>query len=78
MLDALDFMIFTMAIGQLRAYFGFNDATAGFLGTATLVMSGVGGLVFGWVADRFGRTRALMSTIALFQRPHSARRRRRR
>jgi|KBSMisStandDraft_5_1062788.scaffolds.fasta_scaffold89106_3 MFS family permease len=66
MLDALDFMIFTMAIGQLRAYFGFNDATAGFLGTATLVMSGVGGLVFGWVADRFGRTRALMSTIALF------------
>ena len=66
MLDAFDFMLFTMAIGQLRAYFGFNDATAGFLGTATLVMSGVGGLVFGWVADRFGRTRALMGTIALF------------
>jgi MFS family permease len=66
MLDALDFMLFAMAIGQLRAYFGFNDATAGFLGTATLVMSGVGGLIFGWIADRFGRTRALISTIALF------------
>jgi MFS family permease len=29
-------------------------------------MSGVGGLVFGYVADRFGRTRALMATILIF------------
>ena len=66
MLDAMDFMLYAMAIGQLRAYFGFDDATAGILGTATLVMSGVGGLLFGYVADRFGRTRALMGTITLF------------
>src|SRR5918912_1266494 len=66
MLDAMDFMLYAMAIGQLRTYFGFNDATAGWLGTVTLVMSGVGGLVFGYVADRFGRTRALMGTIAIF------------
>jgi MFS family permease len=55
-----------MALGQLRSYFMFDDAVAGFLGTATLVMSGAGGLVFGWVADRFGRTRALMGTIIIF------------
>ena len=61
MLDAMDFMLYAMALGQLRAYFEFGDATAGFLGTVTLVMSGVGGLVFGYVADRFGRTRALMA-----------------
>jgi MFS family permease len=66
MLDAMDFMLYAMALGQLRAYFQFNDATAGMLGTATLVMSGVGGLIFGYVADRFGRTRALMGTIAIF------------
>jgi MFS family permease len=66
MLDALDFMLYAMALGQLRAYFEFGDDVAGFLGTATLIMSGVGGLVFGWVADRFGRTRALMATIAIF------------
>jgi MFS family permease len=66
MLDAMDFMLYAMALGQLRAYFEFDDATAGFLGTATLVMSGVGGLVFGYVADRFGRTRALMGTIVIF------------
>ena len=66
MLDAMDFMLYAMAIGQLRTYFGFGDATAGMLGTVTLVMSGVGGILFGYLADRFGRTRALMGTIALF------------
>jgi MFS family permease len=66
MLDAMDFMLYTMAVGQLRAYFGFGDDTAGLLGTVTLVMSGVGGAIFGYVADRFGRTRALMGTILIF------------
>src|SRR5688572_17435113 len=66
MLDAMDFMLYAMAIGQLRTYFGFNDATAGMLGTVTLVMSGVGGVLFGYLADRFGRTRALMGTILVF------------
>jgi MFS family permease len=66
MLDAMDFMLYAMALGQIRVYFGFDDATAGMLGTVTLVMSGIGGLTFGYVADRFGRTRALMATIAIF------------
>ena len=66
MLDAMDFMLYTMAVGQLRMYFGFGDDTAGMLGTVTLVMSGVGGTIFGYVADRFGRTRALMGTILIF------------
>ena len=66
MLDAMDFMLYTMAVGQLRMYFGFGDDTAGMLGTATLIMSGVGGTLFGYVADRFGRTRALMGTILIF------------
>ena len=66
MLDAMDFMLYAMAIGQLRSYFGFGDATAGMLGTVTLIMSGVGGTIFGFIADRFGRTRALMGTIVVF------------
>jgi MFS family permease len=66
MLDAMDFMLYAMAVNQLRIYFEFNDSTAGLLATVTLVMSGVGGLTFGYISDRFGRTRALMGTIALF------------
>jgi MFS family permease len=66
MLDAMDFMLYAMAIGQLRAYFGFDDAMAGLAGTLTLAMSAFGGVVFGVVADRMGRTRALMATILIF------------
>jgi MFS family permease len=66
MLDAMDFMLYAMAIGSLRTHFGFGDAAAGLAGTITLACSAVGGLLFGVVADRFGRTRALMATIILF------------
>jgi MFS family permease len=66
MLDAMDFMLYAMAIGQLRAYFGFDDAMAGLAGTVTLATSAIGGVVFGVVADRIGRTRALMATILIF------------
>ncbi len=66
MLDAMDFLLYVMAIGHLRDYFGFDDGTAGLLGTVTLLTSAVGGIVFGIVADRAGRTRALMATILIF------------
>ncbi len=66
MLDAMDFLLYVMAIDQLKEYFGFDDGTAGLLGTVTLVTSAIGGIVFGVVADRAGRTRALMATILIF------------
>jgi len=66
MLDAMDFLLYVMAIGQLKEYFGFDDGTAGLLGTVTLVTSAVGGIVFGIIADRAGRTKALMATILIF------------
>jgi len=66
MLDAMDFMVYAMAVGRLKTYFGFDDATAGMLGTVTLATSAVGGLIFGVVADRLGRTRALMGTILIY------------
>jgi MFS family permease len=66
MLDAMDFLLYVMAIGQLKSYFGFNDATAGLLGTMTLLVSAGGGILFGVVADRVGRTRALVATILIF------------
>ena len=66
MVDAMDFMLYAMAIGQLRAYFGFDDSTAGLAGTVTLATASIGGVLFGFVADRFGRTRAMMATILIF------------
>lgn len=66
MLDAMDFVIFLMAISHLQRYFDFDERTSGLLGTATLLVSATGGLLFGIVADRIGRTRALMATILIF------------
>lgn len=66
MLDAMDFLLYVMAIGRLKAYFDFDDATAGLLGTITLLISAGGGLLFGVIADRVGRARALMGTILIF------------
>src|SRR6185369_4086319 len=66
MFDSMDFLIYVLAIGRLKAYFGFNDATAGFLGTLTLLSAAAGGLTFGVIADKLGRVRALNITVAIF------------
>ncbi len=66
MLDAMDFMLYVMVIGRLKDYFQFDDATAGLLGTITLLVSAAGGLFFGFIADRFGRARTLIFTILIF------------
>jgi MFS family permease len=66
MLDAMDFMLYVMVIGRLKAYFHFDDAVAGLLGTITLLISATGGLFFGFIADRFGRARTLIFTILIF------------
>ena len=62
----MDFLLYVMAIGRLKAYFGIDDATAGLLGTFTLLTSAAGGILFGVIADRIGRTRALIGTILIF------------
>src|SRR6185503_20536648 len=51
MFDSMDFLIYVLAIGRLQSYFGFDAATAGLLGTMTLVSAAAGGLIFGVVAD---------------------------
>ena len=66
MFDAMDFLIYVLAIGRLKTYFGFGDATAGLLGTFTLISAAVGGLTFGVLADRIGRVKTLNITIAIF------------
>src|SRR4051812_28863892 len=66
MFDSMDFLIYTLAIGRLKTYFGFGDSTAGLLGTLTLISAAAGGLAFGVIADRIGRVKTLNITIAIF------------
>ncbi len=66
MFDAMDFLIYVLALGRIKTYFGISDAAAGLLGTFTLLSAAAGGLAFGVIADRIGRVRALNITIAIF------------
>ena len=66
MLDAFDVTLFAMVLPAVRAELGLSAAAAGALGSATLIAAAVGGVTFGWIADRYGRTRALMLSVALY------------
>jgi len=60
MLDAFDAMLYALVLAHIMRDFGMSKATAGLLYTLTLVASGIGGVLFGFIADRIGRKRALM------------------
>ena len=58
-LDAFDFTLFLFALPQLQAELQFDKAASGLIVAATLVCSAIGGLLFGALADRYGRARML-------------------
>ncbi len=65
-LDAFDAMLYALVLALLMRDFAMSKTTAGLLGTLTLLASGVGGVLFGFVADRIGRKRALMASILTY------------
>src|SRR5499425_2052467 len=66
MLDAMDVMLFSLVIGSLLREFSMDTRAAGFLNSLTLIASAVGGFLFGFIADRVGRVRALMLAILVY------------
>ena len=65
-LDAFDAMLYSLVLTQLMRDFGMSKTTSGLLGTLTLLASGIGGVAFGFLADRVGRKRALMLSILTY------------
>ena len=66
MLDAFDVMLYAMVLTAVMADLGLTKSQAGLLGSVTLVAAAAGGIVFGFIADRHGRTRALMGSVLLY------------
>ena len=64
--DAFDFMVYTFIIPTLMAAWMMTKAEAGFIATATLIVSAIGGWMAGILADRFGRVKILQITILWF------------
>lgn len=65
-LDAFDAMLYSLVLALLIRDLGMTKTVAGFLGTLTLLASGVGGMLFGFLADRIGRKQALMASILTY------------
>jgi MFS family permease len=66
MLDAMDFLLFTYALRPIQKEFALSDATIGLVATSALVASGLGGILFGRLADRIGRVRSMTISILLY------------
>lgn len=65
-LDAFDVMLYALVLTHVMADLGMSKALAGFLHTLTLLASGLGGILFGYMADRMGRKKALMLSILTY------------
>ena len=66
MLDAFDAMLYALVLAHVMRDLGMTKGTAGFLNSLTLLASGIGGVAFGFIADRLGRKRALMLSILTY------------
>lgn len=66
MLDAFDVTLFALVLPAIRLELGLSTVAGGALGSVALLAAAAGGVGFGWIADRFGRTRALMLSVILY------------
>ncbi len=66
MLDSFDAMLYALVLAHVMRDLGMTKATAGLLSTLMLLASGFGGIMFGFLADRIGRKRALMLSIVTY------------
>src|ERR1051325_8050786 len=65
-LDNMDVLMFAIALGEIIKHFAITARTAGLLNSLTLMSSAIGGVVFGILADRYGRTWSMMASILVY------------
>ncbi len=66
LLDAFDVMLYALILTAVIQDLGVSRETGGLMASLTLGASAIGGLIFGVLADKLGRTRALNLSILLY------------
>ena len=62
----MDVLLYSFVLDEVRREFGIDDRLSGVLLALPLAASAIGGILFGWLADRIGRTRALNASILVY------------
>lgn len=65
-LDGMDIMLLGFCMPMIMVYFGLNQTEVGLLNTITLLGAVLGGILFGVMADKYGRVRVFSWTILIF------------
>jgi MFS family permease len=66
MLDAFDLIVLTLSLAAIGTTFGVGTGATGALSTVTLSASAVGGILGGVLADKIGRARTLILSVAVY------------
>jgi MFS family permease len=64
--DFYDLMLFSFLLVPIRQDLGLSDSQLSLLLGSSLAATALGGLAFGWLADRFGRKSVLSATILTY------------
>jgi AAHS family cis,cis-muconate transporter-like MFS transporter len=64
--DGMDLQMLAVALPSISKDLGLSSVTAGALSTYTLLGMGLGGILAGWLSDRFGRIRVVWWSIFIF------------
>ncbi|MCL8207161.1 MAG: MFS transporter [Actinomycetia bacterium] len=65
-LDGMDYMIYTLVLPALLVTFKLTTVQGGVLGSTTLLVSALGGIIAGTVSDRIGRVRTLAAAVVVY------------
>ena len=66
MLDIMDLMIYSMVILYIIQDLNLTSSMAGMIASAALFASAFGGIIFGIIADRWGRAKSMVYSILLY------------
>ena len=65
-LDAFDFFLVVLCLTDIGGTFNVNDASVSASLLLTLAFRPIGALIFGWMADRYGRRLPMMLNLVFF------------
>ncbi|ANN67394.1 MFS transporter [Bordetella bronchialis] len=64
--EVYEIFILSLTVPAFIVYFDLTRAEAGLIGSLSALGQIVGGIAFGWVADRYGRVKTLIVTILIY------------